>query len=409
MENIQNITCPHCQNQFDVENVIAGKIHQKIKSQFDQQKAELLNSVKSQQEALEEAQLAFEETKKRENEIFKQKLAQGLHAQKEQQQKILEEEFDLKIKSLNDEITNKNQKLVQLKEKEIEIEKMKRDMNAMKADIELEMQKKMNLQMLEQEEIIKKRVAEENDMKLKQKDKQLEDQKKLIEEMKRKSEQGSMQLQGEVQELAIENYLMQTFPLDTVTEIKKGVRGGDCLQEVNTRTQEGIGKIYYESKRTKDFQQAWIEKFKTDIARVGADIGVIVTQTYPKGWDRMGQMKGIWVCSYEEFKGLSQVLRDALLRVNSVRASEENKGDKMVMLYDYLTSNEFRQHVEAIVEGFNQMHTDLQKEKNAMQKMWSRREKQIQKVLENTSTMYGSLQGFVGQSLETPEAFELPE
>ena len=227
--------------------------------------------------------------------------------------------------------------------------------------------------------------------------------------MKRKSEQGSMQLQGEIQELAIEEYLMSNFPLDSIEEIKKGARGGDCVQIVQTRENANCGKIYYESKRTKEFQPAWIEKFKTDIRRIGADTGVIVTQAYPKGMDRMGLKNGIWICSFEEFKSLSHVLRDSIIKIDAVKSSQLNKGDKMEMLYEYLTSNEFKLQVEGIVEGFTQMQTDLQKEKNAMHKIWNQREKQIQKVLLNTTGMYGSIRGLAGSSVARIDSLELPE
>ena len=239
--------------------------------------------------------------------------------------------------------------------------------------------------MLEKQQEIeeKARIKEREAQSLKEKEyqKQLDDQKKLIEEMKRKAEQGSMQMQGEVQELAIEEWLMAKFPLDTIEEIKKGARGGDCLQIVNTRAIQNAGMIYYESKRTKDFQPSWIEKFKADIRAKGASIGVLVTEVMPSDMDRMGLRDGVWVCTYEEFKGLCTVLRESIIQLSTALSSEENKGDKMTMLYTYLTSNTFKMQVEAIVEGFTQMKTDLDSEKRSMQRIWKQREKQIEKVV----------------------------
>jgi len=239
--------------------------------------------------------------------------------------------------------------------------------------------------------------------------KQLEDQKKLTEEMKRKQEQGSMQLQGEVQELAIEEWLATKFPLDTIEEIKKGARGGDCIQIVHTRTQQNCGTIYYESKRTKDFQPSWIEKFKADIRDRGANIGVLVTEVMPSDMDRMGLRDGIWICNYDEFKGLCTVLREGILQVNNAIVTQENKGDKMDLLYDYLTSSTFRMSIEAIVEGFTQMKTDLDSEKRSMQRIWKQREKQIEKVVINTIDMYGSVKGIAGNAIQSVKALELPE
>ena len=237
---------------------------------------------------------------------------------------------------------------------------------------------------------------------------QLEAQKKLTEEMRRKQDQGSMQMQGEVQELAIEEWLAVKFPLDTIEEIKKGARGGDCIQIVHTRTEQNCGTIYYESKRTKDFQPSWIEKFKADIREKGATIGVLVTEVMPSDMDRLGLKDGIWICNYEEFKGLCAVLRESIIQVSTAISTQENKGDKMDMLYDFLTSSTFRMQIEAIVEGFTSMKIALDSEKRAMQRIWKEREKQIEKVVTNTIDMYGSIKGIAGNAIQSVKALELP-
>jgi hypothetical protein len=216
-----------------------------------------------------------------------------------------------------------------------------------------------------------------------------------------------MQLQGEVQELAIEEYLMNQFPLDTVDEIKKGARGGDCIQIVNTRSRQNCGKIYYESKRTKEFQPSWIEKFKDDIRDKNANIGVLVTEVMPSGMDRLGLKDGIWICNFEEFKGLCKVLRQSIIMLDTSIESQANKGDKMGMLYDYLTSNAFRLQMEGIVEGFVQMQQDLDSEKRSLQRIWKTRQKQIDRVLNNTVDMYGSIKGIAGNAIDNIKALEL--
>ncbi len=409
MDKHSNITCPNCSHHFDVEDVLASKIHQKLKSEYDQEKLSLNQKIAEQKKELEAEKNAFDEKKKRENQIFKERLEAAVQNKQSELQKSIQEEYQLKIKAQEEELQKKRQQVLDLKQKEIEIEKMQTQMQEMEKDIELKLQKQMRQQLLDREEQIRKRLSEENELRIKEKDQKLEAQKKLIAEMKRKSEQGSVQLQGEVQELAIEEYLSQQFAIDDIEEIKKGARGGDCVQIVNTRLQNQCGIIYYESKRTKEFQPAWIEKFKADMTKIGADIGVIVTQTYPKGESSMCQRKGVWICSFAEFKSLCHVLRETIIRVNAVKKAQENKGDKMELVYNYLTSQEFKLHVEGIIDGFTQMQTDLQKEKNAMQRIWSAREKQIQKVLQNTSTMYGSIQGYAGTSVASLEAFELTE
>ncbi len=179
------------------------------------------------------------------------------------------------------------------------------------------------------------------------------------------------------------------------------------MQIVNTHSIQNCGTIYYESKRTKDFQPSWIEKFKADMREKGAAIGVLVTEAIPADMERMGQKNGVWVCTFEEFKGLCFVLRESIIQLNLAASSQENKGDKMHMIYDYLTSSTFRMQIEAIVEGFSTMKNDLEGEKRSMQRIWKQREKQIEKVVTNTIDMYGSIKGVAGNAVQPVKALEL--
>ena len=239
--------------------------------------------------------------------------------------------------------------------------------------------------------------------------KQIEDNKKLAEEMKRKAEQGSMQLQGEVQELALEDLLNKTYPFDEITEVPKGVRGADCIQTVINSLQQNCGSIVYESKRTKNFSNDWIDKLKQDQIKCKADIAIIVTETFPSDLDRFGEKNGVWICGFHEVKSVSFVLREMLLKTQSVKSSDENKGDKMELLYNYLTSNEFVQNIKRIVENYDAMIQQLNSEKKATMKMWSMREKQIWVVQENISSLFGSIKGIAGKELETSSVLELPD
>jgi len=214
--------------------------------------------------------------------------------------------------------------------------------------------------------------------------------------MKRKAEQGSMQLQGEVQELALEDVLKQTFPFDVIAEVGKGVRGADCIQTVRNNFGQECGRIIYESKRTNTFAIDWIEKLKADMRNLGADIAVIVTLTMPKDMDCFGVKDGVWVCSFSEVKALASVLRDGVIRVYNTAKSNENRGDKMHLLYDYLTSNEFAEQWKAIREGFVSMRNSIQKERDTMERLWSAREKQLEKVLTNAARIRGSIDGISG-------------
>ncbi len=414
------IKCPNCGNPIDVNEVFAHQIEEQYKVEMQAQKQQMHSEIKERSQELEQQKQAFEAKKQKENELFKERIEkEKVHLTETLKQKV-KADFDQQIQTQKQELDEKAKVIHGLKSKELEMERMKRDMVEEKKNWELEAEKKIQKERLEYEEQIIKREHQrmelqlkERDhkveMKLKEREKVIDDMKKQLEEARRKAEQGSMQLQGEVQELAIEEYLRDNFPFDEIEEIKKGARGGDCLQIVHDRTNRDCGIIYYESKRTKDFQPAWIEKFKADMRVKGADIGVIVTQSMPKDMEIMGEKSGIWICTFEEFKGLSYVLRNTVIRIAQERTGQENKGDKMSVLYDYLTGSEFRMQVEGIVEGWKQMSEDLQKEKNAMNRIWAQREKQLQKVMLNTTGMYGSIKGIAGKAIGTISYLELPE
>ena len=412
MQDKTQIKCPNCGASIDVQDILAHQLEEEINKKYQAQIAEEKKKYEAEQEKLKQDKLDFEQKKKQENELFQERFDKKLKEEKglmeeKLKAKLLEEQSE-QFSALQKELNEKSEQVKELNRSKAEIEKLKREKGELKEAAEAEAQKKLNELLQTEKEKIRKVEEDRNELKFKELQKQLEDQKRLTEEMKRKQEQGSMQMQGEVQELAIEEWLAIQFPLDTIEEIKKGVRGGDCIQIVNTRTEQNCGKIYYESKRTKDFQPSWIEKFKTDIRDKGANIGVLVTEVMPSDMDRMGLKDGIWICNYDEFKGLCNVLRESIVQINLAVSSQENKGDKMHMLYDYLTSNQFRMQIEAIVEGFTSMKMALDSEKRAMQRIWKEREKQIDKVTANTIDMHASIKGIAGNAIQSVKALELP-
>jgi len=412
MKNENQVKCPNCGTSIDVQDILSHQLEEEIKHKYQSQIAQEKKKYELEQEKLKQEKLDFEQKKKKENELFQDRLEKQLKEDKKEieatlKRKLREEQSE-QFEALQKELNEKSEQVKELNRSKAEIEKLKREKGELKEAVEAEAQKKLNEILISEKEKIKKSEEDKNELRFKEMQKQLEDQKKLTEEMKRKQEQGSMQLQGEVQELAIEEWLISKFPLDTIEEIKKGARGGDCIQIVHTRTAQNCGTIYYESKRTKDFQPSWIEKFKADIRDRGANIGVLVTEVMPSDMDRMGLKDGIWICNYDEFKGLCAVLREGILQVNNAISTQENKGDKMDLLYEYLTSNTFRMQIEAIVEGFTQMKSDLDSEKRSMQRIWKQREKQIEKVVTNTIDMYGSIKGIAGNAIQSVKALELP-
>ena len=413
MSEQTSIKCPNCGTSIDVNDILKHQLEDKIRVEYQQKASEQAKEMTAKNEALETAKAEFEAKKKQENELFAERLEQAKKVSEkeisEKLQKKLEDENKDRLAEMEKELSTKSEKLRELSKMEGEVAKLQREKLELKDTIEAAAQKQLNEQIAIERERIQKTEKDKSELREKELLMQIEAQKKLTEEMKRKQEQGSMQLQGEVMELAIEEWLASQFPLDTIDEIKKGASGADCLQIVNTRELQNCGTIYYESKRTKAFQATWIEKFKNDIREKNANLGVLVTEVLPTGMERMGMKDGIWICTFEEFKGLSAVLRETVIRVSQAVQNQENKGDKMAMLYDFLTSNQFHLQMEGIVEGFTQMQDDLNKEKRAMQSIWKQREKQIDKVINNAVNMHGAIRGIAGNAVQSIKALELGE
>lgn len=300
------------------------------------------------------------------------------------------------------------EKLKLARQKEVEYLQRENQLKNKEAELELSVQRTLQEERIKLSEEIRRielqKVAgkeTEYQLRMKELENQLEAQKKLAEEMTRRVEQGSTQLQGEAQELLLEGILREQFPFDSIVEVGKGVEGADCMQIVRNAAGTECGKIIFESKRAKSWNNVWVDKLKTDMRNKQADLAILVTQSFPKGMSCFGERDGVWICSFKEVTGLTAALRNAIIRIADTRKSEENKGEKMQMLYNYLTGLEFRQHIEAIVEGFTAMKQSIIKERIQMEKLWKEREKQLERVLLNTSGMYGSIKGIAGSSVGT--------
>ncbi|MGL2903582.1 DUF2130 domain-containing protein [Helicobacter pylori] len=414
--------CPKCQEPIDVNEALYKQIERENQSRFlAQQKAfeKEVNEKRAQYQSdfknLEQKEEALKGRAKEQQAQFDEAVKQASAlALQDERAKIIEEarknaflEQQKGLELLQKELDEKSKQVQELHQKEAEIERLKRENNEAESRLKAENEKELNEKLDLEREKIEKALHEKNELKFKQQEEQLEMLRNELKNAQRKAELSSQQFQGEVQELAIEEFLRQKFPLDSVEEIKKGQRGGDCIQVVHTREFQNCGKIYYESKRTKEFQKAWVEKLKSDMREIGADVGVIVSEVLPKEMERMGLFEGVWVCSFEEFKGLSAVLREGVIQVSLAKKSQENKGDKVDLLYHYLTSSEFSMQVNAIIEGFEQLRADLESEKRAMNRIWKSREKQIDKVFEGTINMYGSIKGIAGNAIGQVKALEL--
>lgn len=407
------VECPNCGYAIDVSELLYHQVDQQLKKKYNDELAQERNKFQEQLGALDAQRAQLNAEKAALDTKITAAIADGLAEEKKGLRDSIKTELEVeqaeKDKFIQRDLANKTTQLKEFNKTKAENERLKREKNELKDTLEAEAEKKLNERLTEEREKIRKIVEDRSRLNLAEREKVIEQLNEQLKDAQRKAEQGSMQLQGEVQELALEEYLERTFALDTIEEIKKGARGADCLQIVNTRTRQNCGTIYYESKRTKGFQPGWIEKFKHDIREKGADIGVLVTESMPSDMPRLGLKDGVWVCTFDEFKSLSLVLRESVIRLSNAITTQDNKGDKMGMLYDFLTGNEFRLQVEAIVEGFTQMQSDLESEKRSMAAVWKKREKQLQKVLINTTHMYGSVKGIAGSAIQSVPLLEMPD
>jgi hypothetical protein len=313
MSQINQIECPSCGSSIDVQDVLSHQVEEKLKREFKEKLEKENASLQKKVDELERSKQEFAEKQRQADRLFEEQVQAKLQVlskslEADLKRKITQEE-QARVEALQEELKEQSEKIKELNRTKAEIEKLKREKDELKGAVEAQAEQRLSALLEEERAKNKARLTEETgkiklqeeakvELKIKELELKLADQKRLTEEMKRKQEQGSMQLQGEILELAIEDWLQTKFPLDSIVEIKKGAKGADCLQIVNSRTAQNCGKIYFESKRTKDFQASWIDKFKGDMREKGADIGVLVSEVLPKGFDRMGIIDGVWICTY---------------------------------------------------------------------------------------------------------------
>jgi hypothetical protein len=397
------VKCPSCGHGFPIEEVMAEEYKQQLRLKMQ-------DYTRQKEDEYRKKEDEFTAREKQQQQAFEQKLAN----EKKQLQLTLEEnlrksiasDFENQLLMLQNSVNASAEKLKVSRQKELEFLQREQSLKQKEEELEIALQRKLHEQRAELTEQIRKQETEkhsikdtEYQLKVKELEKQLDDQKKLADEMKRRAEQGSMQLQGEAQELILEEQLRNYFPFDIISEVGKGVRGADCVQTVRNQFGQPCGKIIYESKRTAAFANDWIDKLKKDMRAQGVDVAVIVTQCYPKGMDCFGERDGVWICSFDEVKAVSYILRDGVIKLSNLAKAQDNKGDKMHLLYDYLTSSEFSEQWKAIREGYMSMRISIQKERDAMEKMWKAREKQLEKVLLNAAHIKGSIEGIAGNDV----------
>jgi len=393
------IKCEQCGNVIEITDAIRKELEAKVLQETQAKHDAEINALKEKQEQ-------FEEQKQKEIEQVKQEISES--AKKDAIEKV-RKEYDAKINSTKEESEAREKQNQELQKQISDLLKQLRESKDTEGKLKIQFEK----QLLEEQDKIKqgakKEAQEELSLQIAQKDKMLDDLKKQLLEAQRKAQQGSQQLQGEVQELALEDQLKQAFIYDEISEVPKGINGADVIQSVKTNFGILCGMIVWESKNTKAWSHQWVSKLKEDTRTLKADVSVLVTAVLPEGVNSFAQIDGIWVCDMNSAIPLAFALRERIIAVRNIQEANKGKATKAEVVYNYLISNEFKQRIEVWIEYFKSRKEELEAEKRYYTKKWEKEDKSIMKVVQNTAGMYGDLQGLIGTALPKVQYLELPE
>ena len=408
------IICPKCKTQIKLTESLAAPLVEATRKEYEQQLAEKDDAIARKEKALHRKEDALAKEHEAIEATLEERLkAEGARIAKEEQKKAKLalatdlEEKDRAVSELQETLKKRDEKLAEAQKAQADLLKKQRELEDAKREIELTVEKRVQENVGKVRDQARKEAEDELKYKVMEKEQTIGSMQKQIEELKRKAEQGSEQLQGEVQELELEALLRTKFPHDLIEPVPKGEHGGDVLQHVMSPMNQPCGTIIWESKRTKAWSDSWLPKLREDQRAAKAEVAVIVTQALPKDIETFGFIDGVWIVHPKAAIPVALVLRHGLLEVATVRVASEGQQTKMELIYQYLTGPRFRQRVQAIVEAFSTMQDDLDKEKKAITKQWAKREEQIDHVMQATVGMYGDLQGIAGKTMQEIEGLDI--
>lgn len=413
------ITCPNCKTEIKLTESLAAPLIAATRQQFEQQLAQKDSDIAKREQAMRDKEKQLNDARHKLDDQVADQVAAQLKA--ERARIIVEEskkaklasaaELENKVRELGDlqeVLKARDEKLAEAQKAQVELIKKQRELDDAKRELDLTVEKRVQEGLDATRLKAKKEAEDEQRLKVMEKEQTIAAMQKQIQDLKRRAEQGSQQLQGEVQEMELENLLRTKFPFDSIDPVPKGEYGGDVLHRVvGTGGQTG-GTILWEFKRTKNWSDAWLVKLRDDQRTAKAEIAVIVSQILPKGVETFEMVEGVWVTHPRAALPVAMILRQSLLELALARQTTEGQQTKTEMVYQYLTGPRFRQRVEAIVEAFSTMQEDLDKERKVIMKQWAKREEQIERVMGATVGMYGDLQGIAGKSLQEIEGLDFP-
>ena len=407
MDN-QKIKCPYCEKEFPLTETISKQLREGLIKEFEEKNKKRDLDIAEKEKSLSVKEEEIKKSKKSLEEEIETKVKIATDEIKKKAKQEATKEVTVDLEELKEQIKEKDEKLEQANKAELSFRKKTRELEDSKKTIDLEIARKVDEEREKIEESVLKSAGETHRLKVKEKDKKIEEMTEQINELMRKAEQGSQQTQGEVLELELEDILNSNFPHDNIKPVPKGIKGADVLQEVISPSGQFCGTILWESKRTKTWIDKWIEKLKDDQRDAKADTAVLVSMVLPKDCKNFSSLNGVWVTCFDLIIALATVLRTSLLQLSSIKLSTVGKNEKMELLYSYLSGPEFSQRVEGIIETFKDMKDGLDQEKRAINRIWAKRDKQIEKVINSTSHMVGDVQGIIGaSSMHRIEALEL--
>jgi hypothetical protein len=407
------IVCPQCKTEIKLTESLAAPLLQSVRRQYEQQLTQKDADIATREKTLRERETLLEKQKQSMDEQVERKLQQErarIAADEAKKAKLaLGSDLDQKAKEiseLHEVLQQRDAKLSEAQKTQADLIRKQRELDDAKRELELTISKRVQAELDATREQARKDAEEELKLKVLEKEQTIASMQKQIEDLKRRAEQGSQQLQGEVQELELESLLGAKFPRDTIQPVAKGEFGGDVLHRVVGPLGQTCGTILWESKRTKNWSDGWLPKLREDQRAAKAEIAVIISQVLPKEVETFGFVDGVWVAHPRVALPVAMSLRQTLIEVACARQASEGQQTKMDMVYQYLTGPRFRQRIQAIVEAFSSMREDLDRERKAITRQWAKREEQIDRVMQSTVGMYGDLQGIAGKTLQEIEGLE---
>jgi len=410
------ITCPRCALEFPLSETLAQPIIAAERAKIQRESQERATALKKHEEDLSARQLALDDLKRqldaRRGEI-EAAVEQRLHAERELLSKAAEQKaadsYANRLRATEQELAEKQSKLAEAEREELALRKERRTLEEEKQKLELEIERRLHAQVRQVREAVQKEEEEGHRLKILERDQVIDGLRKQIEELRRKVDQGSQQLQGEVQELALESMLRAAFPGDLIEPVPKGQHGGDTIQRIVGPNGLQAGSILWESKRTRTWMNDWLTKTRQDQRLAGAHVAAIVSSVLPKGVDVFDRVQDVWVTNMRCVLPVAKALRQALIEAAAARVSVQGRDDKMQHMFQYVTGAHFRGRVSGIVEALVEMAADLESEKRALTKQWARRQRRLELLMTGAAGLYGDFQAIVGRSLPELQGLSFPQ